>query len=213
LAATADALKPRAVPTRQRCIVASDERYSGDFDALFEQHSARVLAYATRRTAVLADAEDAVAETFVIAWRKLDDAPDQPLPWLLAICRRVLANQRRAAQSRSGLMKRLRALASRPYEAPTPPDSPAFDALAALKPEDKEILQLVAWDGLDHAEIATVLGISVNAVAIRVHRARGRLRAAVTTAEEEKLKGSPASATYDEWRAQPPRLPERTKDR
>lgn len=183
-----------------------------DFDALFEQHSARVLAYAARRTALLADAEDAVAETFVIAWRKLDAAPDEPLPWLLAICRRVLANQRRAAHSRNGLMNRLRALVSRSYDPPTAGDSPVLDALATLRPDDQEVLRLVAWDGLDHATIATVLGISVNAVGIRVHRARGRLKAALA-AESQGLKGSVPGATYDKWRARPPRLRERTKDR
>jgi RNA polymerase sigma-70 factor (ECF subfamily) len=159
-------------------------------DALFAAHGRRVLAYAMRRTPVLADAEDATAETFAIAWRKIDQAPDEALGWLLAIARRVIANQRRGQRRRSWLVLRLQRSAAAP-EPPISSDSlegPGLAALARLRPDDQEILRLVAWDELDAREIAAVLGVTTNAVAIRLHRARMRFRA-------EWLKESGATRT------------------
>ncbi len=71
-----------------------------DFAALYEIHHARVLAYALRRTRTVADAEDAAAETFVVAWRKRASIPADPLPWLYGIARRVLANSAYYDQAR-----------------------------------------------------------------------------------------------------------------
>ena len=146
------------------------------FDALFSAHQRHVLAYAMRRTRTAADAEDVAAETFTIAWRKVDAVPaEEPLPWLYAVARRVLANHRRG----SGRRERLAALL-RVEDIPTPlragedRDGPAFAALASLSPADQEILRLVAWEELGNQGIAAVLGITPNAVAIRLHRARAR---------------------------------------
>lgn len=163
------------------------------FDALFTEHQGHVLAYAMRRSGTSADAEDAAAETFVIAWRKWDSLPtDDALPWLYAVARRVLANQRRG----NGRRERLAALLRQDEDVTTPlrvgedVDGPAFRALASLSPADQEILRLVAWEELGNQQIARVLGISPNAVAIRVHRARARFAAALerhgpTTSEPE----------------------------
>lgn len=171
------------------------------FDGLYGRHHRAVLAFALRRTRTAADAEDAASETFIIAWRRLETAPPEPLPWLYGIARRVLANQRRGM----GRVERLRArLRAQPLEFEMPPpsadpgdpfdpdDSPAFAALARLRADDQELLRLVAWEELSHPHIALVLGISVNAVAIRVHRARGRF---VQALEEEGRKGSGPSRT------------------
>lgn len=159
------------------------------FDALFTTHQRAVLAYAMRRTPNVADAEDVTAETFAIAWRKLGAIPDdEPLPWLYAVARRVLANHRRG----SGRRERLAALL-RVEDVPTPMrlgediDGPAFSALGALSPSDQELLRLVAWEELGHQQIGQVLGITPNAVAIRLHRARARYA--------EALKGSDQSWT------------------
>jgi RNA polymerase sigma factor (sigma-70 family) len=166
-----------------------------DFDDLYERHQRAILAYTLRRTLSLADAEDAAAETFVIAWRRHEDRPDAPLPWLYAIARRVLANQRRAGDRRARLLQRVR---SQPRDVPTPfatgTEGPALAALRRLRPDDQEVLRLVAWEGLGHAEIAVVLGISVNAVAIRLHRARRRF---VEALEWTTLKGSDEGRTSD----------------
>jgi len=160
------------------------------FETAFEQHHRRVLAFALRRSRAEADAEDAVSETFAIAWRRIDDLPagDAALPWLLATARRVLANQYRTGRRFGALIDRLRAQ-PRPTQLAAPaPDSPAIDAIARLRPEDQELLKLIAWDDLSHAEAAVVLGISANAVAIRMHRARRRFA-------DELVKGSEAGRT------------------
>lgn len=146
------------------------------FDALFREHQRHVLAYAMRRTPTLADAEDVAAETFTIAWRKISTVPtEEPLPWLYAVARRVLANQRRG----NGRRERLAALlhvedVATPIRAGEDRDGPAFRALASLSPADQELLRLVAWEELGNRQVAAVLGITPNAAAIRLHRARSR---------------------------------------
>jgi len=156
------------------------------FDALFTDHQRPILAYAMRRTPTLADAEDVAAETFTIAWRKIEAVPAAPLPWLYAVARRVLANHRRG-RSR---LERLTALL-RVDDVPTPMlagedhDGPAFAALASLPPADQELLRLVAWEELGNQEIAVVLGVTPNAVAIRLHRARARFADALARSSVE----------------------------
>lgn len=146
------------------------------FDALFTEYQRRVMAYAMRRTQTLADAEDVAAETFTIAWRKFDTIPAaEPLPWLYAVARRVLANHRRGSGRRERLAALLRVEdVATPMHAGEDLDGPAFVALASLSPADQELLRLVAWEELGNQQIAAVLGITPNAVAIRLHRARAR---------------------------------------
>lgn len=159
------------------------------FDALFTDHQRPVLAYAMRRTPTLADAEDVAGETFTIAWRRIDDVPAEALPWLYAVARRVLANHRRGRSRRERLAALLRV-----EDVPTPlragedRDGPAFAALASLAPADQEVLRLLAWEDLGNREIAAVLGVTPNAVAIRLHRARARFAAALagTSADHPK---------------------------
>ena len=162
------------------------------FAALFDAHFEAVLAYARRRTAELSDAEDLAAETFVVAWRRLDRVPAPPeerLPWLYGVTRRLLANQRRSATRRVRLFDRLRSsLAVSPPSVTVTVEA----ALASLPERDQEILRLVAWESLTHAEVGVVIGISPNAVGIRLHRARERLRKA--------MKGSPATRTLPGWK-------------
>lgn len=159
--------------------------------ALFDAHFESLLAFARRRTSQLSDAEDLVAETFTVAWRRLERLPrdsDQQLPWLYGVARRLLANHRRGTARRIRLLQKLRSSFAAPLSPPAP-DITA--ALAELPERDQEILRLVAWESLTYAEAGMVLGISANAVAIRVHRARERLR---------KLKGLPSSRTLPGWK-------------
>ncbi len=149
------------------------------FAALFEAHFEPLLAYARRRSPQLSDAEDLVADTFLVAWRRLDRLPARPeehLPWLYGVARRVLANQRRGAGRRTRLLQRLRSSFAVPSAGVT---VDVGAALAALPELDQEVLRLIAWESLTHAEVGLVLGISANAVAIRLHRARKRLRQAM----------------------------------
>ena len=161
------------------------------FDALFTEHQRPVLAYAMRRTQTLADAEDVAAETFTIAWRKFDAIPTaEPLPWLYAVARRVLANHHRGNGRRERLAALLRIEdVGTPMRAGEDRDGPAFVALVTLSPADQELLRLVAWEELGNQQIAAVLGITANAVAIRLHRARARYADALArTRDDDDLK-------------------------
>lgn len=152
------------------------------FEALWAEHHARVLGYVLRRAEGAEDAADVVAETFLVAWRRLDAAPahDTHL-WLFGVARRLLANHRRGERRRTALAQRLREEWAR--QPPVTPRHGRLEEFAevfrTLPDADREVLALEAWEQLDAAQIATVLGCSRNAARIRLHRARRRLRAAM----------------------------------
>ena len=127
--------------------------------------------YLARRTDG-ATADDVLSEVLLVCWRRLDAVPEQPLPWLYGVARLQLKNAQRSARRRDRLVAR----AAEELEQPGPPDgAPVRDALTALRPQDAELLRLWAWEGLGPAEVAAVLGISANAAAVRLHRAKRRL--------------------------------------
>ncbi len=144
-------------------------------ERLFAAHARAVRAYALRRTDP-ASADDVVMEVFVVACRRLDAVPDEPLPWLLGCARRVLANQRRTDRRADALVVRIGSAIDAPVE---PDASERLErALSSLRESDREVLLLNAWDDLDGAALGTVLGCSRTAAAVRLHRARRRLAAA-----------------------------------
>ena len=143
------------------------------FGQVFHAHFRAVTAYALRRTTP-AEAEDVVAETFLVAWRRLDELPEDPQAWLLGVARRVLANQRRAAGRRRALVDRIGGETVRADSAGSTPS--VLQALARLSEPDREALLLIAWEGLSTAEGATAFGCSPTAFKVRLHRARRRLR-------------------------------------
>jgi RNA polymerase sigma-70 factor (ECF subfamily) len=148
------------------------------FDECFRQHYARVLAYALRRLPDRSGAEDVAAETFLVAWRRLDDIPSDALPWLLGIARHVIQNERRSARRRDRLAARIGAQPLRHEPAAgdaSPSQSEVRQALGRLSERDREVLLLTTWDGLDHRRAAAVLGCSRGTFAVRLHRARIRL--------------------------------------
>jgi RNA polymerase sigma factor (sigma-70 family) len=160
------------------------------FECLYREHADAVLRYALRRTRADA-AGDVLAETFLVAWRRLDRVPAEPRPWLLAVARRVLANQRRGEARRASLVSRI-AAESRERE-PVPAESgDVGSAIRRLPARDREALMLVYWDGLAPGEAARVLGCSARAFRSRLHRARrrlGRLLGADEEAEPETMVG------------------------
>ncbi len=154
------------------------------FESIYRAHVAAIGRYASRRASA-ADAVDVVAETFVVAWRRIDEIPDEPLPWLYGVAHRVLANSRRGEVRRSALHDRLHAEWVRPVE-PTPATlEPLRLALDGLNESDREILLLAAVEELRPAEIAVVLDISPEVARNRLSRARSRLRDALTDSPEE----------------------------
>ena len=148
------------------------------FERLFRESYPLVRAYALRRAAPDA-AQDVVADTFLAAWRRLDDVPADALPWLYATARRVLANQRRSAARGAALERRLSGAAGADARADLG-DSVADaelvrEALGRLSDRSREALMLVAWEGLDGARAARAARCSKAAFAVRLHRARGQL--------------------------------------
>lgn|SRR5215467_13437277 len=165
-------LSPAQAPTAQR---------QASFEAMYVAYRVPVLGYALRRTASPDDAADILAETFLVAWRKLDQVPSGPEArlWLYGVARNALANHYRKERHRTALAARLGTELAQSY-LPPEYDGESARIAAALRrlPEaQREVLTLSAWEGLDYGQIATVLGCSRNAVRIRFHRARARLAA------------------------------------
>jgi len=156
----------------------SEQRFSD----IYRANQAHVYAYFKRRTG-LESAQDGTAETFLVAWRRLDRVPDgeRALPWLYSVARRVLANQYRSKRRRERLSDRVRSVAADPP--PTPEtivvrrreEQKVHDAVSRLRPDDQELLRLAVWEELPHRLIAEALNCSPHAVDQRIHRASRRL--------------------------------------
>jgi RNA polymerase sigma factor (sigma-70 family) len=150
------------------------------FRGLCEAHTAAVLAYALRRVP-REDAADVVAETFLVAWRRLDELDHRrsALPWLYAVARRVLSTQQRTTRRQRAIAERVAAV-ERAAERESPGglrgSHRLLEALAGLPEKEREALMLAAWEELSGSEAAQVLGCSATAYRIRLHRARRRLR-------------------------------------
>lgn len=176
------------------------------FEEAYDAYSGLILAYALRRIADPQDAADVVAETFLVAWRRIADLPagDEARPWLYGVARRVLANRHRGERRRRQLHQRLAAdLSPLAREATVTLEgsewSVAAFAFAELSDHDREVLTLAGWDGLDRGEIATVLGCSRAAARVRLHRARRRFARALATA---RAQDPSVAAEAGNWRDQ-----------
>jgi len=156
------------------------------FDALFAAYGPDIVAYCGWRAACADDAQDAVAEVFLVAWRRLDEVPhgDAARVWLYATARRVIANQRRAGRRRVALRERLAEEGVR--QAPDWADAGAggdgdealvHEALDILRPPDREVLLLAEWEGLTPEQIGAVLGCRAVTARGRLYRARRRFQA------------------------------------
>ncbi len=157
------------------------------FNALYRTHATAVLRYACRRTDP-DTARDVVAETFLVAWRKLAAVPVDPAqaePWLYGVARRVLANVDRSTQRTLRLAARLW---DEGHDDQVPDPAAAISerqricqALGQLSELDQEVLRLMGWEELSIAGAAVAMGCSLSAMTVRVHRARRRMRRALRT--------------------------------
>lgn len=114
---------------------------------------------------------------FVVAWRRLGDVPEDALPWLLGVARRMLANRRRSAARDKALKGRMvfeKTGASSTCPEQAEPDEAVLRALGALREPDREALLLVGWEGLEPAQAARALGVRANTFSARLYRARRR---------------------------------------
>jgi RNA polymerase sigma factor (sigma-70 family) len=164
------------------------------FAAMFHDLSPRVFAY-VRRQCDFATAQDVVADTFLVAWRRWSELPDSPLPWLLVVARNTIANRSRRERRQYRLTETVARL-----ERVAGPAAGAdqgvleretmFTALANLTELEREALLLVAWDGLANHDAAGVAGCSVRAFEVRLSRARARLARAMRDSSSQS--GGPA---------------------
>jgi RNA polymerase sigma-70 factor (ECF subfamily) len=173
-----------------------DQEMRGEFTRLFQEHSRAVMRFALRRFSDSSTCEDVVADTFVVAWKKMQERPahDRELPWLYGIAFRLLSNQRRSRERRERLLSRMIVEDDSGLD---PDESNDFDTefignvLAQLKDSDRELLEFVYWEKLSYREIADIVGVSENAVGIRITRARKTLRLLLPPSFDE------AASLYD----------------
>ncbi|GAA2635343.1 RNA polymerase sigma factor [Paractinoplanes durhamensis] len=166
-----------------------------EFTALYADNHRRVYAYAVAR-AGRSLADEVVAETFLVAWRRFAQMPrGAALPWLLGVARNVLRERYRAEERQRAVAAEMLAWVA---DAPDVADGVAersalLAALAGLSENDREVLTLTAWDGLSARAAARVVNCSAPAFLVRLHRARNRLIRAVEAASESAA--TPESAT------------------
>ena len=164
------------------------------FERVYQEHFEAIYAYVIRRAASV-DTADLVSDIFGTAWRRIDDVPDPPEDklWLFGVARRVVSQHNRGNSRRKRLHVKLgRSVSSVVTEVPAETsdlEERVLSLIDGLKPDDRELVTLIVWDGMTHAEVATILGCSANAVGIRWHRALKRLRRDIgraTTSQTEQ---------------------------
>ena len=159
------------------------------FDAFFREHHPAVQAFARRRVPAEV-VDDIVSETFLIVWRRFDDVPEAPLPWLLGVARNVVGTEWRGVARRERLWLRAQRERIENHESGEveSEDGQVFAALAVLRERDREALTLVAWDGLTPAQAAAAAGEPPARFRQRLHRARSRLRAELADLRAAQLR-------------------------
>lgn len=154
------------------------------FCALYEQTRPHIVAFVLRRTSSSGDAADIVSEVYEIAWRRIEDVPDDHagLLWLYVTARYVIANYRRRVQRQSETTTRLAEELGRADLRTEPTDEESLalrSCLNSLSPDERDVLMLAGWEGLSASGIGRVIGCSPTAARIRLHRARARLKSAM----------------------------------
>ncbi|WP_308168894.1 sigma-70 family RNA polymerase sigma factor [Nonomuraea sp. NEAU-A123] len=158
-------------------------RFTGMYDGCRQRVWAYVVSRAGRQVA-----DEVVSETFAIAWRRLDDVPEPALPWLLGVARNVLRDNIRAETRREALNAELRAWTEGDVADQVTERLGVLRALAELPEDDREVLLLIAWQGLSPKDAARVVGCSSAAFRVRLHRARKRLKQAMEPAGQSRTR-------------------------
>jgi RNA polymerase sigma factor (sigma-70 family) len=183
-------------------VVPSDGDDSNDerrFEDLYREHFQAIYAYFLRRVS-LVDVPDLVSDVFATAWRRIVDIPPPPdgKLWLYGVAQRVLAQHHRGRRRRENLLSKMRHnAASLDRHSDEHPHLHSLDLIDRLNPKERELVRLVVWDQLSHAEVAAILGCSANAVGIRYHRSLERLRRDLTLSGDAR----PGSSRRDRRRA------------
>lgn len=151
------------------------------FAAVYEATYPAVYAYASRRVGPGA-ADEVAAETFVVAWRRFEAVPSDPLPWLFGVARNIVLRYRASVQRQRQTEHALR-LEREPvgFDREDRADAELWDAWEQLSARDREVLALVAWEELSVGDGARVLGCSAPVFSVRLHRARRRFERLLRT--------------------------------
>ena len=169
-----------------------------EFRRVFDEHYEAITRYCHRRLPA-SDANDATANVFVVAWRRIDQMPsgEGALPWLYGVARNEVSTMRRSMRRRSNLRTKLGGQVRHPDPGPEvvivrhDEQRQVLAALERLSADDQEILRLRTYEHLTIPEVAAVLGISVDAAKKRSTRAIDRLRNAVGVRRPEDVATKP----------------------
>lgn len=154
------------------------------FEQLYYSSHTALLSYFLRRVEDPADAADLLSEVFVVAWRRRADVHAEPRLWLFGVARTVLAAHRRGRRVQASLAQRLKEQVATQYE-PSTGDLHVREILQALPARDREVIELMVYEGLTPTEVAEVLGKSAGSVRVRLHRARQRLQPMVAALDDD----------------------------
>jgi RNA polymerase sigma-70 factor, ECF subfamily len=170
------------------------------FRSLYKLTFNDIYAYTKRALAPdQSEIDDVVAEVYLVAWRRIDELPQSPQDrlWLFGVARNVVRNTKRSTNRRLLLVHRIHSQLRLPNGSSELSDVDVWAALRRLSPNEREVMQLVVWDGLSVAETAEVLRCSVNVVQVRLHRARKRLtrRLRAVSGDSDGLTASAVPAT------------------
>jgi RNA polymerase sigma factor (sigma-70 family) len=170
-------------------VVPANEQRRAAFELLFRAHYRSVENFVTSRYGS-ADTEAVMSRTFEVAWRRLEDIPsDATRGWLISVARNCARNEMRGSRRRREQLDDIATVVLQgPQTAPNPISASTLEAfryaLSRLSPADREVLMLADWDGLAGNDLAAALGVSKSTAAVRLHRARTRLRTTFIAREE-----------------------------
>ena len=172
------------------------------FEQMYTTHRDAIWSYAVRRV-TRDEVDDAVAEVFTVAWRKIGQCPEpeEQLPWLYAIGRNIVRNTHRASNRRNRLWSKVSSMPPsdeagsdvqvvRNFE-----DTELLTAVSRLKPIDQELLRLRTWEELPIKDIAVVVGLSAKSVESRLVRIRKNLARLLAVPAGVKHEVRPGYAT------------------
>jgi len=165
------------MPNQQAGPPTAAQSSATEFSDAFRQNYPDLLRFVSRRIGAEAG-EDVTAEVFARAWKSWAKAPSPPRPWLFGIAHNLVVNHYRKTERDERLQNKVDA-APQWLEMPHDGTETRLDLARAwtqLTAADRDVIALVAWDGLTGAEAATVLGCTRAAFAVRLTRARRRLR-------------------------------------
>jgi RNA polymerase sigma-70 factor (ECF subfamily) len=184
---------------------ASEETSQGErFRSIFEHRYPSIHSYVLRRLGATSnDVADVTSQIFAVAWRRRAQIPEPPddLPWLYGVARKIVSRHWRSGQRRQHLTDRLESEAKTHPEASTSPDPETVlvrEAVSRLRTKDQELVRLILWEELSHAEAGKVLGCSANAVAVRLHKAREKLRSQLGKESMRRNRGPSAANGHDQ---------------